>query len=61
MKLLVVYIIFLCLLPCGLKAQKTDSAGVNETIDSLAAVDAEQDAIIDEIVEQKSVPQKHRI
>lgn len=61
MKHIVVYIIFLCLLPYGLKAQKTDSAGVKETIDSLAAVDAEQDAIIDEIVEQKSVPQKDKV
>ncbi|HRD44481.1 MAG TPA: hypothetical protein PLN30_12030, partial [Ferruginibacter sp.] len=34
---------------------------MNETIDSLAAVDAEQDAIIDEIVEQKSVPQKDKV
>ena len=45
-------------MPFGLVAQKSDSVLQSESVDSTIETDIAQNAIIDEIIEQKTVPQK---
>jgi len=48
-------------MPFGLVAQKSDSVLQSESVDSTIETDIAQNAIIDEIIEQKTVPQKDKV
>jgi len=56
-----VYILLIALMPFGLVAQKSDSVLQSESVDSTIETDIAQNAIIDEIIEQKTVPQKDKV
>ncbi|HRB24217.1 MAG TPA: hypothetical protein PLZ18_10625, partial [Ferruginibacter sp.] len=61
MKQVSVYILLIALMPFGLVAQKSDSVLQSESVDSTIETDIAQNAIIDEIIEQKTVPQKDKV
>ena len=61
MKQVSVYILLIALMPFGLVAQKSDSVLQSDSVDSTIETDIAQNAIIDEIIEQKTVPQKDKV
>ena len=61
MKQVSVYILLIALMSFGLVAQKSDSVLQSESVDSTIETDIAQNAIIDEIIEQKTVPQKDKV
>lgn len=61
MKKILFYFFFFGILHLDIYAQRADSASLSTKVDSTAEINKEEDVIIDEIIEQHSVPQKDKV